>query len=119
MVLFKGDRSAWLLAAEVQFLFSAPISRRGLVHAKLVRGQLAILVNVMIWTVFLAAVRVPAGWQRALRCGCCFSTLTFAPAWCGHCAANALEHERSGQRRKHCARNGVRAVRAPFVGGVQ
>jgi hypothetical protein len=47
--LFGADRGTLAFApAEVQFLFPAPVSRRALVHAKLVRTQLAILLNTLI-----------------------------------------------------------------------
>ncbi|MBC8087453.1 MAG: hypothetical protein H7Z40_09305 [Phycisphaerae bacterium] len=99
--LFKGDRSALAFShAEVQFLFPAPISRRGLVHAKLVRGQLAILINVLIWSVFLrGGATSAAGWQRGIALWLLFSTLTLHRLGAAIVRANALEHERSGQRR--------------------
>lgn len=99
--LFKGDRSALAFShAEVQFLFPAPISRRGLVHAKLVRGQLAILINVLIWSVFLrGGATSAAGWQRGIALWLLFSTLTLHRLGAAIVRANALEHERAGQRR--------------------
>lgn len=99
--LFKGDRSALAFShAEVQFLFPAPISRRGLVHAKLVRGQLAILINVLIWSVFLrGGAASAAGWQRGIALWLLFSTLTLHRLGAAIVRANALEHERAGQRR--------------------
>jgi ABC-2 type transport system permease protein len=99
--LFKGDRSALAFShAEVQFLFPAPISRRGLVHAKLVRGQLAILINVLIWSVFLRGGAVSAaGWQRGIALWLLFSTLTLHRLGAAIVRANALEHEKAGQRR--------------------
>ena len=41
--------------AEVQFLFPAPVSRRGLLGYKLARGQLFIALNVLVWVVLLRA----------------------------------------------------------------
>src|SRR5688500_16512863 len=39
--------------AELQFLFPAPVTRRQLVQFKLVRAQLVILLNILIWSVLL------------------------------------------------------------------
>lgn len=100
--LLKGDRNTALAFShpEVQFLFPAPISRRGLVHAKLVRGQLSILINVMIWSVFLrGAVTTAAGWQRGIALWLLFSTLTLHRLGAAMVRANAIEHEREGRRR--------------------
>ncbi|MBK8004073.1 MAG: hypothetical protein IPK12_09060 [Gemmatimonadetes bacterium] len=41
--------------AEVQFLFPAPVSRRGLLGYKLARAQLFIALNVLVWVVLLRA----------------------------------------------------------------
>src|SRR6186997_3158971 len=52
--IFGSERGTLAFApAEVQFLFPAPVSRRALVHAKLVRTQIAILLNTIIFTVLL------------------------------------------------------------------
>jgi ABC-2 type transport system permease protein len=40
--------------AEVQFLFPAPVTRRALVHYKLLRSQLLILLNALFWALFLS-----------------------------------------------------------------
>lgn len=99
--LFKADRSALAFSpAEVQFLFPAPISRRGLVHAKLVRGQLAILINIIIWSVLLrGGAASAAGWQRGIALWLLFSTLSLHRLGAALVRTSALEHERAGQRR--------------------
>lgn len=52
--LFGTDRTALAFtAAEIQFLFPAPVSRRSLLGFKLLRAQLPILINVVIWVVIL------------------------------------------------------------------
>jgi ABC-2 type transport system permease protein len=63
---------AWLLPAsrtpiafsraEVQFLFQAPLSRRQLLHYKLLRSQLAVLFGSAIATVFLRPATLLSGW---------------------------------------------------------
>lgn len=99
--LFKGDKSALAFSpAEVQFLFPAPISRRGLVHAKLLRSQTAILINIVIWSVLLRGNAASAhGWQRGIALWLLFSTLSLHRLAAAIIRANALEHERAGQRR--------------------
>lgn len=52
--LFGADRLALAFsAAEIQFLFPAPVSRIGLLGYKLLRAQVLILVNVVIWLLLL------------------------------------------------------------------
>ena len=52
--LFGADRLALAFsAAEIQFLFPAPVSRTGLLGYKLLRAQVLILVNVLIWLLLL------------------------------------------------------------------
>nr|MDQ6925029.1 putative ABC exporter domain-containing protein [Candidatus Eremiobacteraeota bacterium] len=54
--LAGGGRAATVLAftpAEEHLLFPAPVSRRGLVHWKLWRAQLAVLFNTVLFTVLL------------------------------------------------------------------
>ena len=48
--LFGSDRSALAFTpAEVQFFFPAPVTRRALIQFKLLRGQLAIIFNAILW----------------------------------------------------------------------
>ena len=75
--LYAHDRRALTFrTAEVTFLFPAPISRRTLIHYKLVRAQLLILLNTAIWTLLLDAGRggLPI-WMRAVAVWCVLSTL--------------------------------------------
>lgn len=52
--LFGTDRTALAFSpAEIQFLFPAPVSRQALLGFKLLRTQLPIVVNVVIWVVIL------------------------------------------------------------------
>ena len=43
--------------AEVTFLFSGPVSRRGLIQFKLLHSQLLILFNALLWTLILSRER--------------------------------------------------------------
>lgn len=99
--LMGADRGALAFSpAEVQFLFPAPISRRGLVHAKLLRGQLLILVNTFIWSVLLrGGASSLGGWRRGVAMWLLFSTLALHKLGVAIVRANAVEHERAGRRR--------------------
>ncbi|WP_337171958.1 putative ABC exporter domain-containing protein [Gemmatimonas aurantiaca] len=99
--LFGSDRSALAFtAAEVQFLFPAPITRRGLVHAKLVRMQLAILLNTLIFTVILRGnAGSLAAWERALALWILFTTLAFHRLAASIVRASVIEHGPAGRRR--------------------
>jgi hypothetical protein len=62
--------------AELHLLFPAPVTRRGLVAYKLVRAQLAILANTVIWTVLLRGEGTElASWRRAIAVWLLFSVL--------------------------------------------
>lgn len=48
--LFGNDRSALAFTpAEIQFLFPAPVTRQALIQFKLLRGQIAIIFNAILW----------------------------------------------------------------------
>lgn len=75
--VYAHDRRALTFrTAEVTFLFPAPISRRTLIHYKLLRAQLLILLNTAIWTLLLDAGRggLPIA-MRAVAVWCALSTL--------------------------------------------
>lgn len=99
--LFGSDRGALAFtAAEVQFLFPAPITRRGLVHAKLLRMQLAILINTLIFTVILRGnAGSLAAWERGFALWMLFTTLAFHRLAAGIVRASVLEHGTAGRRR--------------------
>jgi hypothetical protein len=93
--LFGADpRALAFKPAEVQFLFPAPVSRRGLVHYKLLRAQLFILVNTVIWSVLLRGGGANlSAWLRATALWVLFSTLPAPPG------RRARHRERGGPRR--------------------
>ena len=99
--IFGADRGTLAFApAEVQFLFPAPVSRRALVNAKLVRTQIAILLNTVIFSVLLRGEGGSAqSWRRGLALWMGFSVLALHRLGAAIVRANALEHERPGQRR--------------------
>ncbi len=60
-------RALTFTPAEVHLLFPAPVTRRGLVAYKLVRAQLVILANTLVWTVILRGEGTElASWRRAV-----------------------------------------------------
>ncbi|MES2521486.1 MAG: putative ABC exporter domain-containing protein [Gemmatimonadota bacterium] len=99
--IFGSDRSALAFApAEVQFMFPAPVSRRTLVHAKLLRNQFAILLNSVIWTVLLRGNGGSAeGWRRGIALWLVFSTLSLHRLGASIVRANAVDNEGAGRRR--------------------
>jgi hypothetical protein len=99
--IFGADRGTLAFApAEVQFLFPAPVSRMALVNAKLVRTQIAILLNTVIFSVLLRGDGGSAqSWRRGLALWMGFSVLALHRLGAAIVRANAIEHERPGQRR--------------------
>lgn len=99
--LFGSDRSALAFQpAEVQFLFPAPVSRRALVHAKLLRNQFAILINSLIWTILLrGSGGSPAEWRRGIALWLLFSTLSLHRLGASIVRANVLDNAGAGRRR--------------------
>lgn len=101
--LATPDRTALAFTpAEVHLLFPAPVTRRALVQAKLLRGQLAILFNVIVWVVLLRGGGGSLdGWQRGFALWILFSTFTL------HRLATALVRlnlaQRSGTARGRAA----------------
>jgi hypothetical protein len=64
--LFGADRTALAFSpAEIQFLFPAPVTRRQLILFKLLRAQLLLLVNVLVWTLLIR--RGGSGFSAALH----------------------------------------------------
>lgn len=99
--IFGADRSALAFTPpEVQFLFPAPISRRGLIQTKLLRMQLAIFFNTLIFSVvFRGNAAQLATWERGLGWWMLFSTLALHRVGASIVRANAIEHGNSGRRR--------------------
>ncbi len=99
--IFGSERGTLAFApAEVQFLFPAPVSRHALVHAKLVRIQLAILLNTIIFSVLLRGGGGSAqSWRRGLALWVGFSVFALHRLGAAIVRANAIEHARPGQRR--------------------
>ena len=99
--LFGADpRALAFTPAEVQFLFPAPVSRRGLVHYKLLRAQLFILVNTVIWSVLLRGGGASlSAWLRATALWVLFSTLFLHRLGAALATASVVGHGAAGRRR--------------------
>ena len=74
--LWPGSRPALLFTrAEVQFLFQAPLTRRQLVHYKLVRSQIGTVFGSAIATLFLRPGSLAAGWTFMVGLWLIFSVI--------------------------------------------
>ena len=99
--VFGTDRTALAFTrAEVAVLFTAPVSRRGLILYKLARSQLGILVSVVIWSVILNRAGDPvANLMRSLGLWVAMSTLSLHRLGIGLWRAGATAHGAGGARR--------------------
>jgi len=95
-------------AAEVTFLFPAPLTRRALVHYKLARLQLLILLNVLIWTLLLSRPGGVSGWRRGLALWVLLSTIALHRIGAALVRRSVAEHGTVGLR------SGSRAARPPL-----
>jgi ABC-2 type transport system permease protein len=87
--------------AEVTFLFSGPVPRRGLVQYKLLRNQLLILFNSLLWTLILARERFGASpWLRALSIWVLLTTVSFHRLGASFVRTSLLEHGRIALRHR-------------------
>ena len=99
--LFGGDRGALAFSpAELHFLFPAPVSRRALVHFKLLRAQSVILFNTLLWVGLLGRGRTELNsGLRAVAIWTLFSTLHLHRLGAALTRSSAVEHGRAGARR--------------------
>ena len=109
VLLFLVVALAWLVPSkrgaidftrsEVQFLFTAPVTRRQLIHYKLVRGQLGGFVS----SVIFALIMRPGDWVNGLRImlglWLTFGLLNLHLTGVGLSRAGLVEHGASGRRR--------------------
>ena len=87
-------------AAEVQFLFPAPLTRRGLVLYKLFRTQLVILFNAIIWVFVLRrSGSVLAAPLRFIGTWILFTNLSLHRLGAALVRTSLVEHGRAGIRR--------------------
>ncbi|MEN9816340.1 MAG: hypothetical protein RLZ32_220 [Gemmatimonadota bacterium] len=103
--LFGTDKGTLAFTpAEVQFLFPAPVSRRALIHAKLLRLQLVIFFNTVIFSILLrGGAGTGAGWRRGLALWMLFSALALHRLGVAIVRAGLLEQGAEGRRRSRGA----------------
>ena len=100
--VFKGEPQALAFSqAEVQLLFPAPLTRRGLIGYKLFRGQLVILFNALIWVFVLRrSGSVLAAPLRFLGTWLLFTNLSLHRLGAALVRTSLIEHGRAGIRRQ-------------------
>ncbi|HEX2451203.1 MAG TPA: putative ABC exporter domain-containing protein, partial [Gemmatimonadales bacterium] len=86
--------------AEVTLLFPAPLTRRALLHYKMARLQLVILINVAIWTLLLSRQAGIAGWQRAVALWVLLSTIALHRTAAALVRRSLVEHGAAALRRR-------------------
>lgn len=87
--------------AEVTFLFSGPVSRQGLIQFKLLRSQLLILFNALLWTLILSRERFGLSpWLRVISIWVMLTTLSFHRLGASFVRTSLSEHGRLGARHR-------------------
>src|SRR3954471_23874190 len=87
--------------AEVTFLFSAPVSRRGLIQFKLLHSQLLILFNALLWTLILSRERFGvSAWLRVISIWVLLTTLSMHRLGASFVRTSLSEHGRLGARHR-------------------
>jgi ABC-2 type transport system permease protein len=87
--------------AEVTFLFSAPVSRRGLIQFKLLHSQLFILFNALLWTLILSRERFGVSpWLRVISIWVLLTTLSFHRLGASFVRTSLAEHGGLGVRHR-------------------
>ena len=112
--IFPHERAALVfLEAEIAFLFPAPISRRALVHYKLLKSQVAILFTVLLLTLITGRIFASShAWMRVLGWWVILSTLGLHFLGASFARTMLLERGISHWRR----RVGVLLVLAAVIG---
>jgi len=97
---FGSERRALAFSpAEVTFLFPAPLTRRALIHYKMARLQLLIVLNVIIWTLLLSRQTGASGWRRAAALWVLLSTIALHRTAAALVRRSVAEHGAAGLRR--------------------
>jgi ABC-2 type transport system permease protein len=87
--------------AEVTFLFSGPVSRQGLIQFKLLRSQILILFNALLWTLILSRERFGvSSWLRVISIWVLLTTLSFHRLGASFVRTSLSEHGRLGARHR-------------------
>ena len=87
--------------AEVTFLFSGPVSRRGLIQFKLLHSQLLILFNALLWTLILSRERFGvSSWLRVISIWVLLTTVSLHRLGASFVRTSLSEHGRLGARHR-------------------
>ena len=87
--------------AEVSFLFSGPVSRSGLIQFKLLRSQLLILFNALLWTLILSRERFGvSAWLRVISIWLILTTLSLHRLGASFVRTSLAEHGRLALRHR-------------------
>jgi ABC-2 type transport system permease protein len=87
--------------AEVTFLFSGPVSRSGLIQYKLLRSQVLILFNALLWTLILSRERFGvSSWLRVISIWVMLTTLSFHRLGASFVRTSLSQHGRLGLRHR-------------------
>jgi ABC-2 type transport system permease protein len=115
--LFGSERRALAFTpAELTFLFPAPLTRRQLIHFKLLRNQLVILLNTAIWTFVLSRERFGAStWRHSVAVWVLLTTLSLHRLGASFVRSTLAEHGAQGLRRKILTLAAVALVLAAAV----
>ncbi|MEO8201688.1 MAG: putative ABC exporter domain-containing protein [Gemmatimonadota bacterium] len=100
--LFGGNQAALTFTpGEIQFLFPAPISRHSLIRWKLLRSQLRILLNTLVWIVLTRRSRPPIPLPLyVMSLWVMFSTLSMHRLGATLVRAGISSHWKTGLRRQ-------------------
>lgn len=102
--IFPGSRQAiQFTRPEVQYLFPAPLTRRQLLHYKLLRSQLATFFGSAIATAFLRPGALDVGLMFLTGMWLMFSTVSLHFTGVSLSRASLAQHGRSGLRRQWVA----------------
>jgi ABC-2 type transport system permease protein len=98
--IFGSERRVLAFSpADVTFLFSGPVTRRGLVSYKLLRAQLVVLFNTLLWTLLLTREQFGASpWLRALSLWVLLTTLSMHRIGASFARSSLIEHGATGFR---------------------
>lgn len=92
--IFGSERRVLAFSpADVTFLFPGPVTRRGLVAYKLLRAQLVVLFNTLLWTLLLSHEEFGgSAWLRALSLWVLLTTLSMHRIGASFVRSSLIEH---------------------------
>ena len=98
--IFGSERRVLAFSpADVTFLFPGPVTRRGLVSYKLLRAQLVVLFNTLLWTLLLSREEFGGStWLRALSLWVLLTALSMHRIGASFVRSSLIEHGTTGLR---------------------